>query len=213
MHAFVIRQGSHDVFAHLHPIKSPDSLQFWTRAPALPSGDYIAFADMVLENGMTVTTSSKFNVGSNYRFAQSDSDDAWAMNASLSLGDSLSLVYTGDSAITAMTPVDLRFEVRGRSGIVKLAPYLGMAAHAVVLKSDESVFIHLHPMGTVSTEAQQAFARRDSTGTHDPMTMPSEFDGRFTFPYEFPSSGRYRIWVQVKADKRILTGAFDISVR
>ena len=222
MHLFVVRQRSHDVFAHLHPIKVPDSLQFWTRTPGLPSGDYIAFADMVLENGMTVTTSSKFNVGSNYRFSQSDTDDSWSIvdraaqlrpGATQPLDGGLSLVYTGDSSIAAKTPVDLKFEVRGGSGVVKLDPYLGMAAHAVVLRDDESVFIHLHPMGTVSTDAQRAFANRDSGRTHIMTDMPASYDGRFTFPYEFPKSGRYRMWVQVKADKHVLTGAFDVDVR
>ncbi len=31
-------------------------------------------------------------------------------------------------------------------------------------------------------------------------------------PYEFPEPGKYRVWVQFKADGRILTGVFDASV-
>jgi hypothetical protein len=33
-----------------------------------------------------------------------------------------------------------------------------------------------------------------------------------SFPYEFPKSGRYRIWVQVKIDGRVRTGVFDAEV-
>ena len=37
--------------------------------------------------------------------------------------------------------------------------------------------------------------------------------GQLTFPYEFPKPGRYRIWVQAKPDRRVLTGTFDVDVR
>ena len=34
-----------------------------------------------------------------------------------------------------------------------------------------------------------------------------------SFPYAFPKPGRYRLWVQVKRQHRILTGVFDAEVR
>jgi hypothetical protein len=115
-----------------------------------------------------------------------------------------------------------------------------MAAHAVVIRDDESVFIHLHPMGTVSTAAQQIFAARDrgdttargrlragaldagGMGMHGAdsvlhVTAPAvnrgpALSGVLSFPYEFPRPGRYRIWVQVKPHGRVLTGTFDVDV-
>jgi hypothetical protein len=141
------------------------------------------------------------------------------------LDDRYTLAWLGDDGpLPSRTPVDLRFEVRDSSATVaSLHPYLGMAAHAVVLRSDDSVFIHLHPMGTVTTTAQRIFTLRDQGDTSSdgrlrgaalavampPMTMA----GTLSIPYEFPRPGRYRIWVQVKPVSRVLTGAFDVDVR
>jgi hypothetical protein len=38
-------------------------------------------------------------------------------------------------------------------------------------------------------------------------------DHSFSFPWKFVDPGDYRIWVQVKLDGRIRTGAFDVAVR
>jgi hypothetical protein len=72
-----------------------------------------------------------------------------------------------------------------------------MAAHAVVVRDDESVFVHLHLMGTVSTTAQQVrardagdtTARPSQTGTLIPRAMSDmPMSGEFTLPYE-PEAG------------------------
>ncbi len=33
-----------------------------------------------------------------------------------------------------------------------------------------------------------------------------------SLPYEFPTPGDYRVWVQIKTDGRVVTGIFDASV-
>ncbi|HSI75349.1 MAG TPA: hypothetical protein VK957_05630 [Lunatimonas sp.] len=134
-----------------------------------------------------------------------------------------------------------------------LEPYLGMMGHAVAMKYDGSVYIHLHPTGNYSMGSQEMLlerfasgktgfgqlptgmtfmdsvdqvinwmdqlpiAERDSllmgNGMH---TMPEdpEHEGHkmVSFPYAFPESGDYRIWIQVKIDGQILNGAFDVEV-
>jgi hypothetical protein len=114
-----------------------------------------------------------------------------------------------------------------------LEPYLGMLGHAVVRRQDGTVFAHVHPIGTFSMAAQEFLAAgkagKRSTLTGAPGQSPgeqqpsaAELHGRHTngvgtagevsFPYAFPKSGPYRIWVQTKTEGRILTGVFDTTV-
>jgi hypothetical protein len=102
---------------------------------------------------------------------------------------------------------------------------MGMPAHAVVARSDGSVFVHLHPMGTVSMASKMAFEMREpgdtirgklgarlaeaemSSMSHAPVTV-----GEVSFPYAFPKAGDYRVWVQVKLEGQIRTAAFEAQV-
>jgi hypothetical protein len=107
-------------------------------------------------------------------------------------------------------PAALSFDVRESDGSpALLEPYLGMPAHAVVARQDGTVFIHLHPMGTVSAASQDAFVQSGSGGMAMSAMAP---DGKVTFPYAFPQPGNYRIWVQVKRNGAVETAAFDASV-
>jgi hypothetical protein len=105
-----------------------------------------------------------------------------------------------------------------------LEPYLGMRGHAAITRDDGSVFVHVHPMGTISLASQLAFERRERGDTslagltsdsaafpaaHEPHDSPP---GGVTFPYAFPTAGRYHLWVQVRRAGRVLTGAFAAEV-
>ncbi|MGI4750836.1 MAG: hypothetical protein ACRYFB_09390 [Janthinobacterium lividum] len=148
----------------------------------------------------------------------------------------------------------LTFAIHDPSGVaVKLEPYMGMMGHAVVLKYDGSVYMHLHPVGTFSMASQEILKNRMKGGIKMPvapdpkrfrdsidqemvklrnmseddrnrflmagmpeMVMPenhhNKMDGMVTFPYAFPSAGKYRIWVQMKRNGKILNSAFDATV-
>ena len=50
-----------------------------------------------------------------------------------------------------------------------------------------------------------------TAGNH--ASHAASIDGRLEVPYAFPTTGRYRMWVQIKRNGRIQTGSFDIDVR
>ena len=76
---------------------------------------------------------------------------------------------------------------------------MGMAAHAIVVRDDGSVFVHLHPMGTTP-----------SLGTMPAMS--AAMPGVFEFPWAFPKAGHYRVWVQFRRGGSIRSAAFDVDV-
>jgi hypothetical protein len=62
----------------------------------------------------------------------------------------------------------LKFEILGPDHKpAKLEPYMGMMAHAVILKDDGSVYIHLHPAGSYSMASQKALL--DRIAFHEPL--------------------------------------------
>lgn len=63
---------------------------------------------------------------------------------------------------------NLQFEILDPEGKpAKLDPYMGMMAHAVILKDDGSVYIHLHPAGSYSMASQKALL--DRIAFHEPL--------------------------------------------
>ena len=240
MHLFVIDSASMTTFAHLHPAQLAVN-QFVTTAPPLPPGIYRLYGDVTMETGQTHTWTSRLQVTRADSLATAaaahdtprDSDDSWRVARGVrrigtsavvdTLEDNSTMEWLADSVVARVgDEVTLRFRVRNPSGsLATLQPYLGMNAHAVIAKRDGSVFIHLHPAGTISMGAQEVFALRDRGDTtaggrlrhldsmpfHEmPMT------GEFSVPYVFPRSGDYRIWVQVRRDNRVLTGVFDVTL-
>lgn len=235
MHMFLVQMPGMAAFAHVHPSTS-DSIDFTATLPPLPAGHYQLFGDIVHESGFAKTLVGTIDLPAiATRAAAQDSDDASFAGASAGASrlahfdDGSTMTWQPDSTpIIAGAPASLHFVVRDASGApAALAPYLGMAAHAVVVRDDGSVFIHLHPSGTASMGAQQAFALRTrgdtslvsigksiARGDSAMARMPAmSIPGDVSFPYAFPRAGNYRVWVQVKRGGAVRTAAFDAVVQ
>lgn len=103
---------------------------------------------------------------------------------------------TADGYTVVMSPEDisagenttLEFEIRESDGIVRLEPYLGALGHLVALRDDDLAYLHVHPEET------------------DPE------DGLVRFSVRFPTSGRYRLFLQAKPRGELITAPFDVHV-
>lgn len=198
MHMFLVKEGSMEVFAHLHPSRK-DTLTFEAPLPNMPAGKYLIFADVLryhsLQNTITDTVeipqTPKVNV---MPMLTGDSDDTFVVTNALNkttnsvvdesiticgtpgvktkLQDGSSIVWEEkpNQKLVAGKVYDLKFSVLAPDGKpAELQTYLGMMGHAAVIKDDASVYIHLHPNGTYSSTAVQVLQKRiDETSNKRP---------------------------------------------
>jgi hypothetical protein len=221
MHAFLLRIPAMDRFYHLHPEQAEDG-SFVVTLPSLPAGSYKIFADIVRQTGFPETMVSEIKLPDvrGKPFSGDDSGtDASPFNSS-SRTTVVSRLPDGGRMVWERNGEDLktgqvswfRFRVEDAQGtpVDDLEPYMGMAGHAEFVRSDLSVFVHIHPAGSVPM-ASLMIARKD-IGL--PMDHGSKhaLQAEVSFPYGFPQPGDYRLFVQVKRHGQIETGVFDAHV-
>jgi len=222
-----------DAVFHLHPVLAGVG-DFRISLPAMPAGDYTLYGDVVHASGFPETLVSKIVVPPNMPGSALGPDDAAASPQPLSAGelgnsyklpDGYVMVWDRPSVITANTAYTFRFHVLDANGepATDMQPYMGMAGHAAFVKTDGTVFAHTHPEGSAAMAALMLANGNNSssataeTGMNMDMGMDmgqhdAPMSNTVEFPYGFPSSGRYRIFVQMKHGTTIETGAFDASV-
>ena len=174
--------------------------------------------------------------------ARFDPDDSWRLSPELGtnrnrdyrLSPDLVMTFEAPPRIMPNHPLTLHFSVRQSNGNpVALDSYLGMRGHLALRRDDGSVFTHLHPGGSASMAAMQLAVFRiegklplkAAFGADEPLCqLPAATERELgwmggsppaegvSFPYAFPKPGLYRVWVQVKAEGKVLTGVFDLDV-
>ena len=195
MHLFLIKQGTMDAFAHLHPVRK-DTLNFETILPNLPAGKYLLYADIMrFVGGFQYTLTDTIEIKKPIRNTQfKDPDDTYALTNALftkpssitektitvcgtpgvstKLQDGSSIIWEAESNKTLITGkvYNLTFSILTPEGKeATLQPYLGMMGHAAIVKSDASVYIHLHPTGTVSSTSVGVFQKRINETSETPF--------------------------------------------
>ena len=234
MHLFVINTSGLDRMWHLHPERNENGV-FGVDLPTVPAGHYQLFADIVDKRGFPWTLVGSVDLPAISGRSLSGDDSSWSgaplrsgqENTSVApLPDGGRIVWEqGGTPLKANVAYNFKFSVEDKDGkpAEDLEPYMGMAGHAEFVRSDLSVFAHVHPAGSVSMAALElaqlgidkgstAVPSRGSVGMAMPMpsgSLPSEV----SFPYGFPQPGDYRIFLQVKRDGQVQSAAFDAHVQ
>jgi hypothetical protein len=225
MHLYAIRQPEMDAVFHLHP-KPVSSEHLGMTLPAMPPGKYKLYADIVHMNGFPETLTASLTIPAGMSAAPLSSEDASAMPPAISDGelgttyklpDGYSMVWDRPKALNANAAYTFRFRLLASDGrpVTDMQPYLGMAGHAAFVKDDGTTFAHTHPDGSAAMPAMMLA----NGGGQEMADMPdmemnnAPISSTIEFPYGFPSSGRYRIFIQMKHGGTVETGVFDADVR
>jgi hypothetical protein len=231
MHLFLIALPGMDRMWHLHP-ERVEGGAFADDLPPMPAGQYQVFADIVDERGFPWTLVGTADLPQVEGKPLGGDDSSWsgrplvptAQESSniYQLADGGRMVWERPSGpLKSNVAMDFRFRVEDKDGrpVADMEPYMGMACHAEFVRSDFSVFAHVHPSGSVpmaSLELAQAGLMSDPSLMPAGMAMAgntSPLPPEVSFPYGFPQPGDYRIFVQVKRAGHVETGVFDAYVQ
>lgn len=222
MHVFLLRVPSMDRFYHLHPAQTGNE-SFTVNLPQIPSGTYKIFADIVRGTGFPETMVSEIKLpnvigqplsGDDSGVSASSFEPSAQATYVSQLPDGGRMIWEQDGAALKAGQVSwLRFRIENAEDkpANDIEPYMGMAGHAEFVRSDLSVFAHIHPAGSVPM-ASLMIAQRDFGLPMDHSSMLA-LPAEVSFPYGFPQPGNYRLFVQVKRHGQVETGVFDALVR
>lgn len=230
MHLYAIREPEMDAVFHLHP-SLVGAGDFRISLPVMPAGNYTLYGDVVHASGFPETLVSTITVPGDMPGGALGADDADAhpqplsageLGSSYKLPDGYVMVWDRPATLTANTAYTFRFRLLDANGqaATDMQPYLGMAGHAAFVKTDGTVFAHTHPEGSAAMaaltlangETGDAMAHSGTDMSGMDMGGAAPLSNAVEFPYGFPASGRYRIFVQMKHGTTVETGAFDASV-
>ena len=231
MHMYII-SDAYEQLAHIHPTRTDDRNVFIVKMPPFENGTYHLYMDITHETGFSHTMTNTFTYNTENTIydptiliVERDLDDSWMLNT---IEDRIT--WKGNRPpYNAGDDIALHFKVSNNGKPLVLEPYINMGGHAALLKKDRSVFIHLHPIGTISMASQEMFQENytqgvldredicffgfadDSTGNYfNSNTSPN---GEVNFPaIKLGTPGNYAIWVQVKSAGEVITQKFDFEV-
>ena len=210
MHLFLVRWPEMDRVYHLHPDQTAPGF-FETSLPSLSGGTYRIYGDIVHESGFAETAVGETMLPDAQGQPVSGDD---AAGPSLPRGG-YEMIWLRDKAkpgtfkqITATQLNLFSFEITGPDGkpVDDLEPYMGMGGHAEFIKTDGSVFAHVHPTGSVPMASVAVASPAAMMAMHETKPGPV-----VSFPYGVPTPGTYRIFVQMKRAGKVETGAFEFT--
>ena len=184
MHLIVVRRDLSG-FQHLHP-ELRENGEWAARVRLDAAGSYRVFADFS-RGGEAHTLAADLRVDGSADLRPLPKPAAVAQTSSgYDVRLSAATARAGEGA-------ELRFTVARDGEKVRVEPYLGANGHLVALREGDLAFLHVHP---TEGEGHGGAELSDAIG----------------FAATFPTTGRYRLFLQFKHDGEVHTAAFTEEV-
>jgi hypothetical protein len=189
LHLILVRRDMTG-FQHLHPRMAPDGT--WTTPVTIDEpGEYRVFADFK-------------NEGRGYALARDLTVTGAAKQVPLPPPSPTAVAGAGYMVVLdvqsarAGEPTELTFWITRADEVVAVEDYLGAKGHLVALRARDLAYLHTHPAagGAHAGHAGHGGAALEAV----------------TFHTEFPSAGRYRLFLQFKHEGRVHTAPFTMAV-
>jgi hypothetical protein len=195
MHLIVVRTDLTG-FQHLHP--EMDESGTWTTPISFEeAGDYRVFADFSHDD-QSLTLGADLAVEGDAAYeelpppvTETETESGYAVE------------IEGETA-RAGEPSELTFNVLRDGEPVDVEPYLGADGHLVALREGDLAFLHVHPIGGGDEHGEMH-------GGHGADASEASGDG-IRFMTEFPSEGRYRLFLQFQHEGEVHTAEFTREV-
>src|SRR5581483_5721613 len=181
MHMYVISLPAMDRVWHLHP-EQTDPGAFVQQLPPMPAGRYKLFGDLVHASGLPETVVTEVDLPQ-ITGKPLEGDDAGGEGTPVAQADysrtvsplsgGARMVWERDAAALRTKKLNwFRFRVEDAAGkpAEDMEMYMGMPGHAAFVRTDMTVFAHVHPSGSVPMAALAlAEAGQQQGGGMDPQ--------------------------------------------
>ncbi len=202
-------------FQHIHPTATGNPGEYAVQTQFTTPGTYILYNEFTRAGGQDVVQRDEVTVG-----APTAAPAQLREDSAPKLFDHARVSLQGADRVRAAQSARLVFRLDDPATgqpVHTLQPYLGEAAHIVIMSEDAQTFAHTHgapvqEAGIFGTSSSQMGQGGDGHGQGAMSGVT--YGPEIAFSYTFPAPGLYKVWGQFKADDgHVLTADFVVRVQ
>jgi P-type Cu+ transporter len=186
-------------FQHIHPEAGATAGQYTIEQTFPAAGDYVLYDEFALPGKADEVHRFDLRVGDESGRPANLTQDLSPVQIG---GYTISLTPMSEVKAGADSGFVAHIEQAG-GPVANLQPYLGAAAHVVVLNDEAGGFAHEHATQGVTLPA----------GMDEMGEPPAAFGPDLAFSHRFEQPGLYKIWVQFQHNGQVQTAAWVVEAR